>query len=58
MMLSYTFYNVEGAQRIEDAVGSVLDQGLRTVDISSEGMQEIGTAEMGNAVIAAMRDGK
>lgn len=58
MMLRYTFDNAEAAQRIEDAVGSVLDQGLRTVDISSEGMQEIGTAEMGDAVIAAMRDGK
>ena len=55
MMLRYTFDNAEAAQRIEDAVGSVLDQGLRTVDISSEGMQEIGTTEMGDAVIAAMR---
>lgn len=55
MMLRYTFDNAEAAQRIEDAVGSVLDQGLRTVDISSDGMKEIGTAEMGDAVIAAMR---
>jgi len=58
MMLRYTFDNTNAAKRIEDAVGLVLDQGLRTVDISSEGMQEIGTAEMGDAVIAAMRDGK
>jgi len=55
MMLRYTFDNAEAAQRIEDAVGSVLDQGLRTVDISSDGMKEIGTAEMGDAVVAAMR---
>ena len=55
MMLRYTFDKAEAAQRIEDAVGSVLDQGLRTVDISSDGMKEIGTAEMGDAVVAAMR---
>ena len=55
MMLRYTFDNADAAQRIEDAVGSVLDQGLRTVDISSDGMTEIGTAEMGDAVVAAMR---
>ena len=55
MMLRYTFDNTAAAQRIENAVGSVLDQGLRTVDISSAGMTEIGTAEMGDAVVAAMR---
>jgi len=55
MMLRYTFDNAAAAQRIEDAVGSVLDQGLRTVDISSDGMTEIGTIEMGDAVVAAMR---
>jgi len=58
MMLRYTFDNADAAQRIEDAVGSVLDQGLRTVDISSDGMTEIGTAEMGDAVVAAMRSAK
>ena len=58
MMLRYTFDNNEAAQRIDAAVGSVLDQGLRTIDISSEGMTEIGTAEMGDAVVAAMRADK
>jgi len=58
MMLRYTFDNAEAAQRIEDAVGSVLDQGLRTIDISSDGMTEVGTAEMGDAVVAAMRSVK
>jgi len=55
MMLRYTFDDADMAQRIESAVGSVLDQGLRTVDITSEGMNEIGTAEMGDAVVTAMR---
>jgi len=58
MMLRYTFDNAEAAQRIENAVGVVLDKGLRTVDITSEGMQVVGTAEMGDAVVAAMRDVK
>jgi len=39
---------------IEDAVGNVLDQGLRTADIMSEGMSKVGTAEMGQAVVAAL----
>jgi len=55
MMLRYTFDNTEAAGHIDAAVSSVLDQGLRTVDIMSEGMTEIGTTEMGDAVVAAMR---
>ena len=58
MMLRYTFDNADAAKRIEDAVSSVLDQGLRTIDISSDGMKEIGTSEMGDAVVAAMRSVK
>jgi 3-isopropylmalate dehydrogenase len=58
MMLRYTFNNSGDAQRIENAVGAVLDKGVRTTDIWSEGMQEVGTAEMGDAVIAALREAK
>jgi 3-isopropylmalate dehydrogenase len=58
MMLRYTFNKAIDAQRIEDAVGVVLDKGIRTTDIWSEGMQEVGTAEMGDAVIAALREAK
>ena len=39
---------------IEDAVGNVLDQNLRTADIMSEGMNRVGTVEMGQAVVAAL----
>ncbi len=55
MMLRYTFAEQEQAQRIEDAVGNVLDEGLRTADIHSEGMKLVSTSEMGDAVIAALR---
>ncbi len=54
MMLRYTLAAPEAAEAIEAAVSTVLDQGLRTADIHSEGMQMVGTAEMGAAVVAAL----
>ena len=54
MMLRYTFREETAAKAIEDAVGNVLDQGLRTGDIMSEGMNKVGTVEMGDAVVAAL----
>ncbi|WP_298142695.1 3-isopropylmalate dehydrogenase [uncultured Acinetobacter sp.] len=54
MMLRYTFREEAAAKAIEDAVGQVLDQGLRTADIMSEGMNKVGTVEMGQAVVAAL----
>ncbi|MCD1586942.1 3-isopropylmalate dehydrogenase [Halomonas sp. IOP_14] len=53
MMLRYSLGENAMAERIEAAVGSVLDDGLRTADIASEGMQTIGTDAMGDAVLAA-----
>jgi 3-isopropylmalate dehydrogenase len=55
MMLRYTLDEPELAQRLETAVDRVLDQGLRTPDIMSEGATEVGTAAMGDAVVAALR---
>jgi 3-isopropylmalate dehydrogenase len=54
MMLRYTFANEDIAQRIEGAVRRVLQQGLRTGDIHETGMQKIGCAAMGDAVVAAL----
>jgi 3-isopropylmalate dehydrogenase len=54
MMLRYTLGAGPLAQRIEDAVASVLDQGLRTRDIASPGTRVVTTTEMGDAVIAAL----
>ncbi|WP_445157928.1 3-isopropylmalate dehydrogenase [Halomonas sp. E14] len=53
MMLRYSLSEPELAQRIEDAVGKVLDDGLRTADIASEGTRTVSTREMGDAVLAA-----
>jgi 3-isopropylmalate dehydrogenase len=54
MMLRYSLDESEMADRIEKAVDKVLDQGLRTPDIYSDGMKKVGTADMGDAVVAAL----
>jgi 3-isopropylmalate dehydrogenase len=55
MMLRYSFNDTANADRVEKAVISALDLRLRTADIYSEGTQRIGTAEMGDAIVAALR---
>ena len=55
MMLRYSLDQPELADRISDAVQSVLDQGLRTVDIHRDGDRPaVGTEQMGEAVSAAL----
>ncbi|PAT39341.1 3-isopropylmalate dehydrogenase [Vandammella animalimorsus] len=54
MMLRYSLGQPEAAERIEAAVKKVLASGLRTPDIWSEGTKKVGTAEMGDAVRAAL----
>lgn len=54
MMLRYTLNQPVMADRIEAAVSKVLDQGLRTADIMSAGMTQVGTSEMGDAVVSAL----
>lgn len=54
MLLRYTLNRPDLAERIENAVGRVLDQGLRTLDITTTGMMAVGTQAMGDAVVAAL----
>lgn len=54
MMLRYTFSELALASRIEDAVTKVLDAGLRTRDILTTGSQQAGTAQIGDAIAAAL----
>ena len=54
MMLRYSLGAPALADRIEAAVGRVLDDGLRTPDVESPGTTVVGTAEMGDAVTAAL----
>jgi len=55
MMLRFSLDQDEAAARVEAAVTRVLESGLRTADIWSEGTQRVGTREMGDAVVAAVR---
>lgn len=52
MMMRYTFNQEAIAQRIENTVKKVLQQGLRTKDIKSKGTQVLGTSAMGDAVLS------
>ncbi len=59
MMLRYSLNEPAAAERIENAVNQVLDQGLRTADILSATaggeQRQVGTDEMADAVIAGLR---
>lgn len=55
MMLRYSLNELALADRIEAAVGAVLDQGLRTPDIASAGASVVGTTEMGDAVVTSLK---
>ena len=55
MMLRYSFDLDKEADAVERAVSAVLKDGYRTVDIMSEGMEQIGTKEMGDRVCAYIK---
>ncbi len=54
MMLRHSFNQDKAADRIEAAVTKVLTRGLRTADIHQPGMEKVGTAQMGDALVAAL----
>ena len=54
MMLRYSFDLGTEADLIERAVEDVLEQGIRTADIVSEGTTEVSTEAKGDAVLAAL----
>jgi 3-isopropylmalate dehydrogenase len=54
MMLRYSFSENAAADAIESAVRKVIDDGLRTGDIWSEGTRRASTREMGEAIVAAL----
>jgi 3-isopropylmalate dehydrogenase len=51
MCLRYSFNMVAEADRLDAAIAAVLADGLRTRDIMSEGMTEVGTTAMGDAIV-------
>ncbi|KPL27289.1 MAG: 3-isopropylmalate dehydrogenase [Acidithiobacillales bacterium SM1_46] len=54
MMLRYTLNEPTLADQVDGAVSKVLDQGIRTGDIYTEGTKRVGTQQMGDAVVAAL----
>jgi 3-isopropylmalate dehydrogenase len=54
MMLRYTLNEPTLADQVDGAVSKVLDQGLRTGDIYTDGTKRVGTQQMGDAVVAAL----
>jgi 3-isopropylmalate dehydrogenase len=54
MMLRYSLNEGALAERVDAAVSRVLDRGLRTPDIWTEGCEKVGTVAMGDAVVAAL----
>jgi 3-isopropylmalate dehydrogenase len=54
MMLRFSLNQEAAALRIEAAVQKVLEQGLRTADIFSDGTTRVSTREMGEAVVKAL----
>ncbi len=57
MMFRYSLHRSDLADRIEQAVRSVLAQGIRTADIAQAGEGIVSTSQMGDAVVKALQAG-
>jgi len=55
MALKYSLDLDKEANTLEKAVQDVLDEGLRTKDILSNGTKEVSTSEMGDAIISKLQ---
>ena len=55
MALKYSLDLDKEAELLDQAVQSVLDEGLRTKDIMSQNMKEVSTSDMGDAIIAKLK---
>jgi 3-isopropylmalate dehydrogenase len=55
MALRYSFGLVEAADLVEKAIADVLASGVRTRDIAPKGVNAVGTTEMGDAIVNALK---
>jgi 3-isopropylmalate dehydrogenase len=55
MALRYSFGLGEWADKIDQAIATVLAKGLRTRDIARQGEVTVGTGEMGDAILKELR---
>lgn len=58
MLLRYSFDMQAQADAVEAAVAAVLDAGYRTGDIMQPGKKKVGTQEMGDAILTALKTNK
>ena len=56
MALRYSFGLGEWADKIDQAIATVLAKGLRTRDIARQGEVTVGTGEMGDAILKELRE--
>jgi 3-isopropylmalate dehydrogenase len=54
MALRYSFDMGALADKLDAAIAAVLESGLRTADIKSEGTTPVSTAQMGEAILKEM----
>ncbi|MDH3741900.1 MAG: 3-isopropylmalate dehydrogenase [Hyphomicrobiales bacterium] len=54
MAMRYSLGMGEWAGKVEQAISATLDKGLRTGDIMQDGMTQIGTTEMGEAIVTEL----
>ena len=54
LMLQYSFGEHDAATAIEQAVAGAIDEGIRTADIALPGTTRVGTAGMGDAILAKL----
>ena len=54
MALRYSFDLGDTADQLDQAIANVLDAGIRTADIWSEGASKVSTASMGQAIVAEL----
>jgi len=54
MMFKYSLNREDINDAIESVVEKVLDEGVRTKDIMSDGMKEVGCSEMGDRIVEAL----
>ncbi len=55
MCLRYSFNMVKEADVLEKAIANVLDKGIRTGDIMADGCRQVGTSEMGDAILSEFK---
>ncbi|MBZ5760613.1 MULTISPECIES: 3-isopropylmalate dehydrogenase [Rhizobium] len=55
MCMRYSFAMISEADALEKSIANVLDRGIRTGDIVSDGMTPVGTVEMGDAILAEFK---